>query len=1138
MDLLKTPSVQSLLDSDLESVESLQYLDIEELDEVEYALPASEAPTLAEILSANEEEKHKQPFKQTEEPYTCSALQLDFLQAVSQQLIQAQERSSAGAVTTISVGKDGKLTVGTAHGHLISFYEQTLRWVCDTNADRGAVSCLSYNNDSTRLLTGYARGLICQYESVRGILLRKLTLGGETWGILRVTWAGASGLALDTGGSVWLMKFSRPLGVRSARTSCLFSGARGEVVAMTARDARILALATLSRVIIVAGGRAAGIRLGGPPDTLPVLEWSETDDRVLVCARSTTLQWLSVSVTGSSISLRLMQRVQLKSTPLWLGWLGGSLAIFDSDENLRLWGEDYDKALDLSDVEPVYASAFFKGLWTDGRVSRAMCTAGVSALGGACVLEGALSLLGRKGIVRVRPRDILTRAQAFLASGHHLQALRLLCSAEGQAAKQLAIQFIQNISERPHVLSNKRIADQTIKICLKFGLNDELWNNLWEQCSSENAFVEALGDAVVRDELTSAAPSPDSTQALIERLAEFEPGLVERVVASLPLTSLDPHRASVFTREKGLWRGVGAIAAALGGSSGAMRSLVQFVRADCPASGGGACACAGAALLVTAADALAGRAAGGRALPPHAQPSARHDALHALLTDEEQAPLRVLTRHDAAATVRLLEQSTREPPFAGPLAKQNRLRVARALLSYTPELQNTDARTEILEFITNQLSTGALPPDPEVIKGAQELAATCSGERGDRAFLALLLRTRPQHDQLAEQRDAVRGRPRVLWRLDALLDRHDDALREFSLIEAPSALDTDEFFEYLRSRIEASGDQNWFESFPPAERRALLRSLVELRPRAAAALVNEADSDSIVAVLSAARNERSLEFGERLIETGLLRGDVAAAHLRNLCIMRPDSVKTFLSSNSGIVRPEEALAIVKELKVEAAEAVCLEATGDPSGALDAILRLMSLSENEESTVQLMTEAGELCARAAAGAPPSSAAALWTRLLQCSSAAPPAALLLEAAAHLPVEALLRDARQSPQLALTMLSCAAGRRGNWTAAARVAAREAHEALARALAAARRGLPVRGRCCRCGGRLVAGPPVRTAHCARAVHASCEPETSCGVCGKRLPDDVLAFPPRPARRPSSPPQGHDLNLVAPTRPDLEGVV
>lgn len=250
--------------------------------------------------------------------------------------------------------------MGTAHGHLLSFHDQTLRWVCDSNADRGAVSCLAYNHDCTRLLAGYARGLICQYESIRGLVLRRVTLGCDIWGTLRVTWAGTSGLALDTGGSVWLIKFSRPLGVRSARTSCLFSGARGEVVAMTARDARILALATLSRVIIVAGGRAAGVRLGGPPDTLPVLEWCESDDRVLVCARAKTLQWLSINITGTNISLRPMQRIELKSTPLWLGWLGGSLAIFDADESLRLCGDDYDKPLDLSQFEPVYASAFFK----------------------------------------------------------------------------------------------------------------------------------------------------------------------------------------------------------------------------------------------------------------------------------------------------------------------------------------------------------------------------------------------------------------------------------------------------------------------------------------------------------------------------------------------------------------------------------------------------------------------------------------------------------------------------------------------------------------------------------------------------------------------------------------------------------
>lgn len=235
-----------------------------------------------------------------------------------------------------------------------------LRWVCNLHTDHGAVSCLAYNPHGDRILAGFARGLICQYDSVKGIVLRRVTLSGETWGILRLAWAGTTGLALDTGGSVWLLKFARPLGVRSAKCSCLFSGARGEVVAMAALDARILALATLSRVIIVAGGQAAGVRLEGPPDTLPVLTWSETEPRTLICARACLLQWLKVDINDTNISILVKHRYEMKTAALWLGWIGGSLAIIDKDENLRLCGEDYDRPLDLSHIEPIYASAFFK----------------------------------------------------------------------------------------------------------------------------------------------------------------------------------------------------------------------------------------------------------------------------------------------------------------------------------------------------------------------------------------------------------------------------------------------------------------------------------------------------------------------------------------------------------------------------------------------------------------------------------------------------------------------------------------------------------------------------------------------------------------------------------------------------------
>lgn len=99
-----------------------------------------------------------------------------------------------------------------------------------------------------------------------------------------------------------------------------------------------------------------------------------------------------------------------------------------------------------------------------------MGVAGTSALGGACVADGALSLLGRKGVVRVKPRDLLARAQAFCASGRYSQALHLLCSTKGSEAKNLANKFIINLSERPHILSDKEVADKAVKLCLKYNL--------------------------------------------------------------------------------------------------------------------------------------------------------------------------------------------------------------------------------------------------------------------------------------------------------------------------------------------------------------------------------------------------------------------------------------------------------------------------------------------------------------------------------------------------------------------------------------------------------------------------------------------------------------------------------------------
>lgn len=427
----------------------------------------------------------------------------------------------------------------------------------------------------------------------------------------------------------------------------------------------------------------------------------------------------------------------------------------------------------------------------------------------------------------------------------------------------------------------------------------------------------------------------------------------------------------------------------------------------------------------------------------------------------------------------------------------------------------------MLEFIAGQIASGALPPDQEVIKGTQELAALTSGERSDRAWLALAtLRPAP-----AALLPLAAARPRLLWRLHALLQQHHQAIHHFFLIENPSEADVNEFFEYLRNRVETEGDSLELETHLP--------SLIELLPQAAANLLPERLLDSVATHLRTSPSNQTLEFAERLLEMGRLRGDAAVAHLRALCLLRPGDAAKFLKANPGIVRPEEALAIVQETGASEAEAICLEAVGDPDGALDAILRRAATSNDKSDAI---ADAVELCARVTPAVPPAVAADMWTRLLGRAGPVPPA-LLLEAGAYVPVQMLVERSCESRSGALALVACAASRRRGWACAARLAAREAHEALARALSAARRGVAVRGRC-GCGRRLAARPPVHTTHCARARHADCPADTSCALCGRRVPDAVWLPPPRPPRRLDPPPLEHALTLVAPPRPDLEGLV
>lgn len=244
-----------------------------------------------------------------------------------------------------------------------------------------------------------------------------------------------------------------------------------------------------------------------------------------------------------------------------------------------------------------------------------------------------------------------------------------------------------------------------------------------------------------------------------------------------------------------------------------------------------------------------------------------------------------------------------------------------------------------MEFITGQLTTGALPTDQELLKSAQELAAATEGECSDRAWITLLKRARSNSEQLANTCERAVDRPRVLWQTHALMSKHEDALRYFFRIESRSDTDIEEFFEYIRTQVDANGDGKYFI-------QPYLSKFVELRPRAAAAIINDYFPELVAETLHKSAAAPAIEFAEYLLEMGKLKGDAAAAHLRNLCTIRPQDATPFLTKHPGVIRPEDALFIVKEAKLLDAEPICLEATGDPQGALDAMLRLISSANAE------------------------------------------------------------------------------------------------------------------------------------------------------------------------------------------------
>uniref|UniRef100_A0A336MXD4 CSON008771 protein n=1 Tax=Culicoides sonorensis TaxID=179676 RepID=A0A336MXD4_CULSO len=778
MNSIKASSLQSLVESDHGSndsllAESLQ-LDIEELDDAEYSIPQLDTmPTLESVLNELNGDDDGSNFDQlfpkssimpptptpsttssdASRPGNASILRLVFLKAVSTQITSASDRIGAGLATCVAVSQT--IAVGMSHGHILMFSEsQTLKWCCQDFLQDGAVSCLAFNDDDSRLLVGYARGRLVMLDTNKGNVLRSLMdVVAPNTGLLHIKWTDKPTLALcsDTGGSVWSLNFTRRMGIRGCESRCLFSGARGEVCTFEPllfheedhplRHYTIAALATLSKFFVVMiRPRLRVIKfhpLPGPAESLPLLAWqlvliqladsTKTVDPVLATARGNNVFFHQLAFNGGKISLLFLRHIKLQYNLLAMHWLGPkSIAYLDSLEQLHLSDVRTNKELDLIDVSGlglVYSSAQFKGLATGGNVSPAFALAGSYACYNSVVAFGSqLYILGGRNLHVVNARAWSERLAYLTSSQRWDEALEIAIEGYRNAsdkyrrlhvAKDRILELIEDYIKSTN-RSPELYLDAVMSCLIEINETSILWGELWERLYTPDTYLNLITTHIENDDLSVISPAVG--QALCDYWLERDPDKLEELLLKLDWKCLDLHQVLTISKKAKLYRAqIYLNANALCDFTASLIDLIPLINSE-PNLGNH--------LLVYISSCLAGRGYPTGQIPDDMVQNVKHDVLrcltayHSVQSIDNELPypyMRALLEYSVRETINVLSLAFQEKEFNGDLGLSQRQRIMNILLEVlSPEHSTWSQRSCLLNFIASQVATTKNLPESDV----------------------------------------------------------------------------------------------------------------------------------------------------------------------------------------------------------------------------------------------------------------------------------------------------------------------------------------------------------------------------------------------------------------------------------------
>ncbi|CAI5446978.1 unnamed protein product [Caenorhabditis angaria] len=512
-------------------------------------------------------------------------------QSISRQI--AAIRVKSGPPVAIAE-KNGQIAIVTSKGHVQIF---DLDGKLDRYYQGGeeAAACLAFSLDSKYLAVGFSKGTVKILNVKSGaidLIIQPACQPGL--GILQILYitGATSFLTLDTGGSVYELRVKTNFaGKRKSSMRCVFSGCNGEVVNMRMLPHAMLALLTVSKLLLVStrfGGKILGTFAYRYSFHAPPLFtfWQAAKTLKICVTRGKTMNVMRLA-SSSTKSATLLKTLELPVDLVATHWISRDLVI-GVDENGASWQIEIEKGkvgrANVDEIEIVFATSDFKGLATGSRVSEAMfhiadrvCYQSIQP---ATSTPDRLIILSHDGLKICETVTEWEQLERFRENDDEISAaLYLLDVVKG---KRKAAEVFRN--EAPNLLRDScrklldccqngcdagKVAQLTahyrkyIKIILKIAISakffDVIYQEVWSKISldqiSKSIFFEFLDDFVL-DGLMFDMP-PAILREYLENLANLSHfSQFQLAVVRFPIYSIDIHQVMTICRANSLYDGI------------------------------------------------------------------------------------------------------------------------------------------------------------------------------------------------------------------------------------------------------------------------------------------------------------------------------------------------------------------------------------------------------------------------------------------------------------------------------------------------------------------------------------------------------------------------------------------------------